>query len=484
LTANINLSIDDLRNVRAELARRNFLRFILHTKKDFVTNWHHKYIAERLQLFAEGKIKHMIILLPTQVGKSEMSSRRLPAYLLGRNPDLKIGIASYSHIRAGGFCSDVQQIMSSPEYEEIFPNVKLPGTGETKQERTNKKRKENEFDIIGHRGGVYAAGRGGSWSGVTIDVSIFDDMVKDMAEAVSIAYQTKNNHWFDSTAKTRLDDRGQLLFVNTRWNEDDLVGYVMKAKEYDFEVIVFPALKVDNSNPHDPREIGEALWPWKHSRERYEKQRKANPVVFETNQQQNPGVPLDILVYPEMWEQIEEMPGYSKFYGLDFGHAVSPMCLTECQQKGEDAYARELFYVTGREMSEKLGKESTRALAEYIRNVGAENGPIYCDSAHPDRIEDLQILGINAVPAIKGPGSIIAGIQHMHGLNMHVTADSTNGWLEKKKYQYPAGPDNKALPGADPIDSYNHFMDSTRYAFYSHMKLYGKTAYESEVELY
>ena len=43
-----------------------------------------------LTLFAEGKIKKLMVFMPPQHGKSEGSTRRLPAYILGRNPDNKI----------------------------------------------------------------------------------------------------------------------------------------------------------------------------------------------------------------------------------------------------------------------------------------------------------------------------------------------------------------------------------------------------------
>lgn len=462
-------TLDDLEGVSAELARRDFLEFILFTKPDFQVNWHHEYIAQKLQDFVDGNIKNLMVFLPTQVGKSEMATRRLPAYILGKYPDSRVAICSYSGDRAEEFSADVQRIIDSPQYERTFPETKL-SNGHDGYKRTKEK-----FDVVKHNGYLAATGIGGLLNGISADWLILDDTVKNRQEAVSLAIQKRNNGWWDSVAKLRLDNNGQILIVNTRWDEDDLAGYIFKANEFDFETIVFPAVKVDDNNPDDPRQIGEALWPEKHSRERYEAQKKANPVVFEALQQQNPGVPTEILVYPKPWKQIERMPDYSRFYGLDLGFSTSPDCLVECQLDGNRAFFHEIFYNTGND---------TDTLAIKIKAAGAESGPIYVDKSNPRLIEDLQKRGINAQPAVGGPGSLGAGILFMQSLDIHVTADSTNAWMEKKKYQYPTGPDNLPVPGADPIKNFDHFMDAGRYGVYSYATIGGIAIYESTGDFY
>lgn len=465
----INLTWNDYQDLSAEIARREFLEFILFTKPDFQVNWHHAFIAKKLQDFVDGKIKNLIILLPTQVGKSEMASRRLPAYIHGKFPNKKIGVISASDTKAKDFNSNVQSIIDSDKYRQVFPKTRL-GTGRDKYKRT-----ENVFDIAEKGGRLESYGIDGPANGSSFDYLILDDTIKNLQYACSIAIQKRNNNAWDSVLKLRLDNNSQILIVSTRWNEDDLVGYILKTKEFDFEVIIFPALKVDNNNPDDPREIGEALWPEKHSKERYEAQRLANPVVFEALQQQNPGVPTEILVYPKPWKQIDEMPDYSRFYALDLGYPISPDCLVECMLKDGRAYLREIFYNTGNDTDE---------LANKIKAAGAEKGPIYVDKSQPRLIEDMRIRGINTMPAIGGPGSIKTGIMYLQSLDIHLTADSANAWLEKKKYQWPVGSDNKPLKGADPIDNFNHFMDAARYGLYSYSILGGIVIYESKGDYY
>ena len=51
-----------------------------------------------LELFAQGRVRRLIITMPPQHGKSVGASTLLPAYMLGLNPDMRIAIASYSRL--------------------------------------------------------------------------------------------------------------------------------------------------------------------------------------------------------------------------------------------------------------------------------------------------------------------------------------------------------------------------------------------------
>lgn len=450
----LDLNFLDLEEVKREIARRSLLEFTKYMKPDYQVNWHHRLVAEKLDAFIRGEIKHLAIFMPTQTGKSELSSRRLPAYLLGKFPNKRIGITSYSHPRAAQFNRDVQRIIDTSEYQGLFPKTCISKKNVRDDAHRGELRNADIFEIIGERGYLVSTGIGGALTGFSLDILILDDTVKNRADAMSIAVQKRNNDWWDAVAKTRLDNSGQILIINTRWDEDDLAGYILKKKEFDFEVIVLPALKVDNENPEDPREIGEALWEAKHSRKRYEAQKLANPVVFEALQQQNPGTPTEILVYPKPWKQIEEMPGYSEFWGLDFGFS-SPAALIRCMVKDNKGYIEEKLYKTGLDIDE---------LAQEIKAAGVRGNTVYCDSAEPGTIKGLRKRNINAVKSDK---SLISGIMHMQSLDMHYVSTSTNLALEKKKYQYPVGPDNLPVKGADPIDNFNHLMDAIRYAFYT-----------------
>src|SRR5574344_2172907 len=101
---------EDLVRYMATQRFATFARYI--DPKLEMTNFHKVYY-EVLDRFAHGKIKKLIISVSPQSGKSQGSSRFLPAFLLGMNLDLKILIGSYNADQANSFNSDVQRIVNS-----------------------------------------------------------------------------------------------------------------------------------------------------------------------------------------------------------------------------------------------------------------------------------------------------------------------------------------------------------------------------------
>jgi hypothetical protein len=68
----------------------DFMAFVKHVWPQFIEGNHHGKIAEKFNLLAEGKLKRLIINMPPRHTKSEFASFLLPAWMVGRKPDLKI----------------------------------------------------------------------------------------------------------------------------------------------------------------------------------------------------------------------------------------------------------------------------------------------------------------------------------------------------------------------------------------------------------
>ena len=244
-------------------ARHSFSSFVSYTKADYQFNWHHEYMIEKLQDFAKGHIKRLMIFCPPRHGKSELVSRRLPAFLLGANPDNRIIACSYSMDLAASMNRDVQRIIDGPEYRAAFPNTKL-NTRNVKASDVFQKTSKR-FDIVDHRGYYVAAGVGGGITGLGADFAIIDDPVKNREEALSETIRAKHWEWYTSTLYTRLEKGGSILLTLTRWHEDDLAGRLLEKQKQNkkadqWEVVSFPMLKEDDSDENDPRKIGEPLW--------------------------------------------------------------------------------------------------------------------------------------------------------------------------------------------------------------------------------
>ena len=102
-------------------ARRSMAHFVAYTNPKYQFSWHHRYTIKRLEAFARGEIKRLMVLAPPRHGKSELASRTLPAWIFGQDPTQRIIACSYSADLASDMNADVQRIMTSPAYHDLFP---------------------------------------------------------------------------------------------------------------------------------------------------------------------------------------------------------------------------------------------------------------------------------------------------------------------------------------------------------------------------
>lgn len=232
-----------------------------------------------------------MVFMPPQHGKSELVSRNLPAYILGKNPKSKIVLASYSSTLSSSFNRDCQKIIDSENYRDVFP--------ETKLNRSNIVtiagswlRNSEIFETVGHGGYLKTTGVGGSLTGTAADYAIIDDPVKDSIEAMSATYQVRNWDWYNDVLYTRIHNNTGILITQTRWNVSDLSGLLLKKMESDggeqWTILCLPAVKINNENEEDPRLMGDALWPQRHSLEKLAQVRSQSIRTYEALYQQNP----------------------------------------------------------------------------------------------------------------------------------------------------------------------------------------------------
>jgi predicted phage terminase large subunit-like protein len=274
-----------------ELCHRYLLDFTLRTKPNFKPNWFHERYYQKLNDFANGKIKKLMIFVPPQHGKSEGSTRRLPAFMAGKNPNERIAIVSYSSSKARKFNREIQRVLEDPIYKQIFPHIKL-SNGADGYAKTF-----DEIEFVDFDGGIKTVGVGGPLTGEPVDKLIMDDLYKDWASAQSDTIREAIQDWYDSVADTRLHNESQQLIVFTRWHEHDLAGYLLNKEPDEWEVLVYPAIKIGDPTEYDPRLPGEALWPERHSLQKLILTRTRNAHNFESLYQQNPK-PKQGLLFP------------------------------------------------------------------------------------------------------------------------------------------------------------------------------------------
>ena len=291
------------------LGERNLLSFTRHTLPSFAPAPFHIAYYEVLTRFAIGEIKKLMITMPPQHGKSEGATRRLPAFVLGQDPDKRIAIVSYNAIKARKFNRELQRIMDDDRYYELFPQTLLAGQA-SYQEQGRRSRNyacnSDECEIVGYQGSFKTIGVGGSLTGEPVDMLIMDDLYKDASSAWSPVIRQNVADWYDTVASTRLHNDSQQLLVFTRWHMEDLAGRLLEQEGvYDpienpqgWLLVSFPAIQNRPPSQQDPRAEGEPLWPERHSLSKLLEIKGRSPIVFESLYQQNPQ-PSQGLMYEE-----------------------------------------------------------------------------------------------------------------------------------------------------------------------------------------
>jgi PBSX family phage terminase large subunit len=145
----------------------------------------------------------------------------------------------------------------------------------------------------------------------------------------------------------------------------------------------------------------------------------------------------------------------SKFInGLDFGYAADPSAFVRA------AYERGRLYIVGEIYGRRLGTEK---LAELIlQKCGGE--PVICDSASPQLIDDLRRHGVNAVPAKKGPGSVLRGIQWLAERERIIIDRAQCPNTLTEFLEYASRTDHRGNTVSEFPDKNNHSIDALRYA--------------------
>ena len=218
---------------KQEAIRQDFLSFVKHMWPSFIEGEHHKIMADKFNKVASGEIKRLIINMAPRHTKSEFASNFLPAWMIGKQPDLKIIQATHNAELAVRFGRKAKSLMDSEEYKEIF-NTRLredsqaAGKWETAQ-----------------GGEYYAAGVGGSITGRGADLLIIDDPHSEQ-DAMNRASFDRVYEWYTAGPRQRLQPGGRIILVMTRWNVADLTGKLQRAqkepKADQWEVIEFPAI--------------------------------------------------------------------------------------------------------------------------------------------------------------------------------------------------------------------------------------------------
>lgn len=190
-------------------------------------------IDNRLVRIADHECERQIVAMPPQEGKSQRTSVWFPLWMLHRNPNLRIAIVSYGHDIARRFGRRIRDVLR--EHPELGLAL------------SQSSQRQDEFELLGYRGGVVCVGIEGSLTSRPVDVLIIDDPYKDAKQADSKAWKQTVEDFWREVALPRLAPGAPVVLIQTRWREDDMAGWLAKEHADEWDVLNIPA-----QADHDP----------------------------------------------------------------------------------------------------------------------------------------------------------------------------------------------------------------------------------------
>lgn len=301
-------------------ARASLLPFAAYTHPRWQTGDHHRVICEHLEAVERGEIKRLLIESPPRHTKSELASKRLPAWWMGRHPDAQIICASHTDSLAQDFGADVRGIVGSDEYQRLFPGTRLqPDAKAAGRWRTT-------------AGGIYiATGVGGAIPGRGAHLLIIDDPVKGRNDAESPRMRELAWRWYTGDAVQRLMPGGAIVLMQTRWHEDDLAGRVRGTE--DWTILTLPAI-ADEHTDHE-RALWPEWWPLDVLRAKREMLLKANRRADWAAQYQQDPAPEEGTYMLREWfgdAMYDKPPTHINVYG------ASDLAVTESKESTDPDY--------------------------------------------------------------------------------------------------------------------------------------------------
>lgn len=274
-------------------ARSSFLDFVRAVWPGFICGYHHEIMAKAFDRVLSGELKRLIINMPPRHGKSELTSKYLPAYFIGRFPERKIIQAANIKDLAQDWGRAVKHIIEDDEYRHIFPNVQLAADSKAAGRwNTN------------HKGEYYAVGVDGKLAGRGAHLLVIDDphSEQDVRNPTKTDIFDSVYEWYLGGPRQRLQPNAAIIIVMTRWSERDLCGRLLEEADKGGRVDQWEVIKLPAVLPS-----GKLMWPefWSES-EVLSTKETIGPAKWNAQYQQEPTSEENALVKRDWWQIWEQ----------------------------------------------------------------------------------------------------------------------------------------------------------------------------------
>ena len=218
-----DIGIDETEAATRQTARLHMRHYIPYTFSEYKEDKFHLSVCDDIDRVAVPDhpypITHLMLNAPPQHGKSEIVSTRLPSFWLAHNPDRPVALVSYAQDLANRNSRQARWVFESDEFQQLFGTMGVLKDPENWRVR--------DWHLSGHKAYVFAVGVGGPITGRGFGCCIIDDPIENWAAAQSETLRESVWDWWKGTLKTRMWEGHRMVFMMTRWHEDDLQARIL-----------------------------------------------------------------------------------------------------------------------------------------------------------------------------------------------------------------------------------------------------------------
>lgn len=437
----IGLSTVNPRLAKEEKARRrlqndfSLYKFYMykryeHPKHLGVLDYWLMQVARHVETKGKDGVAFLISEMPPRNGKTLTLSRFFPPWFLGRNPDFRVMNVSYGATLAEKSSRLARNLMTSPWYQAIYPNIDLDPQSKA----------ADAWNLSGYEGGMDAMGVLGGATGKGAHLLLLDDLIKNREEAESQVIRDKVWDALTDDLLTRLEPGGAVVLNGTRWHQDDPIGRALKELKHIYGDkmvrIRFPAL----AEKDDPlgRMEGEPLWPERYPLDVLERiETTLGTYSWSALYQQNP-VPAEGGLFKQRWfaPYLDTCPPIARevrYWDLAMSEKTSADFTAGVKfGEGEDGH----WYIT----DVVHARVDWGNLTDFMANVMLKDGPSVQQGIEEKGYMSRAVQALNQDPRMKGfaifgypvdtdkvtralPFAAKAGAGLVHVLNRHWTQE-------------------------------------------------------------
>lgn len=231
--------------------RRDYGEYVKLSNPTFYMTHFHKFLCDKIQEFLEhvsdNAMDILLLSVPPRHGKTFTVTETLPSWYLGLHPDANVIIAGYESTFAESFSRRNRDKFNEYACDvfKVKPNDKAQGVA---------------LWETADGGRCRAAGLKAGITGYGADLFIIDDPIKNQESAESETIIAKIHNEMGPSVQSRIHPGGKLIVIQTRWVENDVVGYIEKNwSEYIWANINLPCECEDPDNDLLGRQLGESL---------------------------------------------------------------------------------------------------------------------------------------------------------------------------------------------------------------------------------